>query len=119
LEVPVYGDGTAKRDFTYVGDIINGVEAAVYKPFPYEIINLGGSKTHEVHELISIIEKKLGKKANVKKLPPAEGDVPVTCADVGKAERLLGFKPEVGLDEGVGRYVSWFLGREKSGATEA
>lgn len=112
-EIQVFGDGTAKRDFTYIGDIIKGLLKAVYKNFPYEIINLGESRTVEVRRLISVIEEKLGKKAKIKYLPPAPGDVPVTYADVSKAKRLLGYEPGVPIEEGVERYVRWFIEREK------
>lgn len=115
-EIEVYGDGSARRDFTYVGDIIHGLLNALYNPFKYEIINLGGSNTIEVSGLISIIEKSLGKKARIKYRDPMPGDVPITYADIRKAEKLIGFKPRVGLDEGVGRYVKWFLEREKRAA---
>ncbi|MBI5561159.1 MAG: GDP-mannose 4,6-dehydratase [Deltaproteobacteria bacterium] len=116
-EVPVYGDGSARRDFTYIGDILKGLIQSLYTPFPYEIINLGGAHTAEVKELVSIVEKNLGKRARLKYLPPAQGDVPVTYADVSKAKRLLGYSPEVTLDEGVGRYVRWFLDRVKKADT--
>ncbi len=107
--IPLYGDGSAIRDFTYVGDIINGLVASVYKPFKYEIINLGGSRTVDVKTLISLIEENLGKKAVIDYLPIVPGDVPITSADTGKAARLLGFTPEVGIEEGIRRYVRWFL----------
>ena len=113
-EVPVYGDGRAKRDFTYIGDILSGLISSVYTPFPYEIINLGGSNTVEVKKLISVIEGKLGRVARIKYLAPMPGDVPVTRASVDKAGKLLGFSPMVGIEEGVERYVRWFLDREKS-----
>lgn len=115
-EIQVFGDGTAKRDFTYIGDIMKGLIKAVYKSFPYEIINLGESRTVEVLKLISVIEEKLGKKAKIKYLPPAPGDVPVTYADVSKAERLLGYEPGVAIEEGVERYVRWYIEREKRSA---
>ncbi len=108
-EIEVYGDGTAKRDFTYVGDIMDGVVRSIYTPSKYEIINLGGSKTIDVNGLIALIEKSLGKKAKVKYSDPAPGDVPLTYADVSKAKRLLGFNPRVRIEEGVERYVKWFL----------
>ncbi|MFQ5480045.1 MAG: GDP-mannose 4,6-dehydratase [Thermodesulfobacteriota bacterium] len=107
--IPLFGDGSAIRDFTYVGDIIKGLTASVYKPMRYEIINLGGSRTVDVKRLISLIEETLGKKAVIDYLPPFPGDVPVTSADTTKAERLLGFTPEVGIEEGIRRYVKWFL----------
>lgn len=111
-ELEVYGDGSAVRDFTYIGDIIDGVMGAVYKPFKYEIINIGGSKTIDVSGLISTIEDKLGKKAKIKYLEAAPGDVPLTYADVTKAGELIGYAPKVSVDEGVARYVKWFLERE-------
>lgn len=110
--IEVYGDGTAQRDFTYVSDIIKGLMAAIDTPRKYEIINLGGSKTEEVKRLIAIIEDNLGKKADVRFGPTMPGDVPVTYADVKKAKELLGFSPEVRLEEGVARYVKWFLDRD-------
>ena len=115
-EVEVYGDGTAERDFTYVGDIIRGVVNAVYKPFGFEIINIGGSRVTRVGRLIELIEEKLGKEARVKYLDPAPGDVPITYADVSKASRLIGYEPEVSIEEGIGRYVRWFLNREEGAA---
>ncbi|MBI5492824.1 MAG: GDP-mannose 4,6-dehydratase [Deltaproteobacteria bacterium] len=108
-EIEVYGDGTAKRDFTYVGDIMDGVVRSINTPSKYEIINLGGSKTIDVNGLIALVEKSLGKKAKVKYSDPAPGDVPLTYADVSKAKRLLGFDPKVRIEEGVERYVKWFL----------
>jgi len=113
-EIEVYGDGTARRDFTYIGDIVSGVLASIYSPSRYEIINLGGANTIEVRGLIALIEAALGRKANVRNLPPAPGDVPVTHADVSKAKRLLGFDPSVGIQEGVERYARWFVERERS-----
>ncbi len=113
--IPLFGDGSAIRDFTYVGDIINGLVASVYTPMRYEIINLGGSRTVDVKTLISLIEENLGKKAIIDFLPPFPGDVPVTSADTTKAERLLGFTPEVGIEEGIRRYVKWFLLNKTAG----
>lgn len=111
-EIEVYGDGTAKRDFTYVGDILDGVMRSIYTPSRYEIVNIGGANMIDVNGLISLIEKNLGKKAIVKYSETAPGDVPITYADVTKAKRLLGFAPKVRIDEGVARYVRWFLERE-------
>lgn len=113
-EIQVYGDGTAQRDFTYVSDIVNGIVNAIYKPSRYEIVNIGGSNTIEVNTLIKLIEKNVGKAAKIKYLPPAPGDVPITYAEVSKAKRLFGFEPKVRIDEGVARYVRWFLDKEKS-----
>lgn len=116
-EIEVYGDGSAKRDFTYIGDILDGVLRSIYTPSRYEIVNLGGANTIDVNGLISLIEKNLGKKAVVKYSGVAPGDVPITYADVAKAKRLLGFAPKVRIDDGVARYVRWFL--ERTGAISA
>ncbi len=112
-EIQVYGDGSARRDFTYIGDIISGLLQSIYKPSRYEIINLGGSNTVELSRVISLIETNLGKKAVIKYTEPMPGDVPITFANVAKARRLLGFEPKVAIEEGVRRYVSWFLEKER------
>ncbi len=111
--IPVYGDGTSRRDYTYVDDIISGITATVNTEMGYEIINLGESKTVKLTELISLIEENLQKKAIIEWLPDQPGDVPVTFADIGKARRLLGYAPCVDIKEGTGRFVEWFLKREK------
>lgn len=111
--IQVYGDGTARRDFTYVGDIIEGLLKAVYTPSRYEIVNLGGANTIEVNRLIELIEGALGRKAEINYLPPVPGDVPITYADATRARELLGFTAAVRIDEGVERYVKWFLERER------
>ncbi len=87
--------------------------AALDNPRPYEIVNIGGSNTIEVNRLIELIETNLGKKADIRYGDIAPGDVPITYADATRAERLLGFKAKVRIDEGVGRYVRWFLEREE------
>jgi UDP-glucuronate 4-epimerase len=113
--IEVYGDGSARRDFTYVKDIIEGLMKAVYTPSRYEIVNLGGANTIEVRRLIELIEGALGRKADIRYLPPVPGDVPITYADAAKAKELLGFTATVRIDEGVERYVKWFLERERRG----
>ncbi|MBE9528767.1 MAG: GDP-mannose 4,6-dehydratase [Proteobacteria bacterium] len=107
--IPVYGDGSAIRDFTYIGDIIDGVVGAIDTPHAYEIINIGGSKTVELRRVIEIIEEKLGKKAEIDFMDKFPGDVPVTSADVTKAREMIGFDPKVGIEEGIGRYIDWYL----------
>lgn len=106
--IELYGDGTSKRDYTYVTDIVDGVTNAVKKRFDFEIFNLGESKTVELRHLISLIEENLGKKAKVKRMPEQEGDVPATFADISKSKRLLGYDPKVGVEEGVKRFVDWY-----------
>lgn len=108
-----YGDGSTARDYTFVEDIINGVIAAGhYTGSDFEIINLGGSAANTLSELISSIEEILGKKAQINYLPDQPGDVPLTYADVSKAQRLLGYTPGTPLRRGLERYVEWVKTRE-------
>jgi len=109
LEIPVYGDGSSKRDYTYIDDIIQGVLAAIDKDFDYEIFNLGESQVTDLLTLIKLIEVHLGKKAKLKFLPFQPGDVPITYADISKAKKLLGYKPCVPIEEGIKRFISWYL----------
>jgi UDP-glucuronate 4-epimerase len=107
--VPVFGDGTTRRDYTYVDDIIAGVRAAMdYGASTYEVINLGGSRTVELRELIALLERELGREARIDRQPPQPGDVPQTYADVTKARRLLGYDPQTPIEEGIRRFVEWF-----------
>lgn len=116
-KVPVYGDGTARRDFTYIDDIAQGVLSALDRPFPYEVINLGESETIEIKDLIHLIEQALGKKAALEFLPPQLGDVPLTYADITKARRLLGYRPTTPVKEGINRFVTWYRDKARSGRT--
>ncbi len=111
--IPVYGDGTSKRDYTYINDIIDGIAASIHKEYAYEIINLGESQTVGLMELISLIEENLQKKAVIEWLPVQPGDVPITYADIDKARRLLAYAPCVNIKEGINRFVTWFMEREK------
>jgi len=107
--IPVFGDGTTRRDYTYIEDIIAGVRAAIdYTASNYEAINLGESRTVELRELIALLEKELGQKAVINRQPVQPGDVPQTFADISKARRLLGYDPQTGIEEGIRRFVAWF-----------
>jgi UDP-glucuronate 4-epimerase len=108
LPVPRFGDGSTRRDYTFVSDIIDGLRRAIERVQGYEIINLGGSQTTRLSDLIGLIEKHLGQKAIVEAGPGQPGDVVATEADVEKARRLLGFEARVPLDEGIGRFVEWY-----------
>jgi UDP-glucuronate 4-epimerase len=107
-----FGDGTSKRDYTYIADIVSGVIAAVDKELGYDIINLGNSQTVELNHLIQVIEKKLGKDAEIVQKPMPEGDVPITYADISKAKELLGYDPKTGIEEGMGDFIDWYLKQE-------
>jgi len=105
-----FGDGTTRRDYTYIDDIIQGTMAALeYDGALFEIFNLGENQTIQLKDLIAAIENALGKKAKINRLPEQPGDVPRTCADISKAEKLLGYKPTTPLKEGLPRFIDWFL----------
>lgn len=113
--VPIqqYGDGTTRRDYTYVDDIVQGVMGALnYRRTPFEIFNLGESETTTLGELITALEEALGKKAIIERLPEQRGDMPLTCADISKARALLGYNPKVKISEGIPRFVEWYLRRQ-------
>ena len=115
--IPMFGDGSMQRDFTYIDDIIDGVVRAVDRPFPYEIFNLGESQTTCLRDLIALIAAALGREAQVRELPEQPGDVRMTCADIRHAQELLGYAPRVSMEEGVARFVAWLreqeLGRQQ------
>ena len=107
--IPVFGDGKTRRDYTYVDDIIDGVTAAIdYDQSNYEVINLGESRTVELNELISLLEKELDTHAIIDRQPPQPGDVPQTFADISKARTLLGYQPKTQIEEGLHRFIEWF-----------
>jgi UDP-glucuronate 4-epimerase len=107
--IPVFGDGTTRRDYTFIDDIIAGVRAALdYEASRFEVINLGESRTVELRELISLLERELGRAAVIERQPLQPGDVPQTYADISKARRLLGYDPRTPIEEGIRRFVEWF-----------
>src|SRR6202171_5543843 len=107
--IPVFGDGTPRRDYTFIEDIIAGVQAAIdYEASDYEVINLGESRTVELRELISLLERELDQHAIIEPQPPQPGDVPQTFADISKARRLLGYNPQTQIEEGIHHFVEWF-----------
>lgn len=106
-----FGDGTTRRDYTYIDDIIQGVMAAFdYQGPLFDIFNLGESDTIRLKDLIAAVEKTLGRKAKINQLPEQPGDMPVTCADISKAKKLLGYHPTTPLTVGLPKFVDWFLG---------
>jgi UDP-glucuronate 4-epimerase len=112
--IPVFGDGTTRRDYTYIDDIISGVRAAIdYRQSNYEVINLGESRTVELRELISLLENALGQTAKIDRQSMQPGDVPQTFADITKARRLLNYHPQTQIEEGIQRFVKWW--RAKNG----
>jgi len=105
-----FGDGTTRRDYTYIDDIIQGTMAALkYDGALFDIFNLGENETIQLKDLIVAIENALGRKAKINRLPEQPGDMPLTCADISKARRLLGYKPAMRLSDGLPRFIEWFL----------
>ncbi|MFH1048214.1 MAG: GDP-mannose 4,6-dehydratase [Patescibacteria group bacterium] len=108
-EIKKFGDGTAKRDYTYIDDITSGIISAIEKDLDYEIINLGNNKPVELNYFISLIEKLLNEKAIIKNYPKQLGDVDITYADISKAQRLLNYDPKISIEEGMKKFVRWYL----------
>jgi UDP-glucuronate 4-epimerase len=108
--IDVYGDGTARRDFTYIEDIVQGVVASInHDGAPFDIFNLGESVPIELREVIAKIETTLEKKATINTLPPVPGDMPATYADISKARRLLGYAPTTPIQSGLRKFIEWYL----------
>lgn len=110
--IPVFGDGTTRRDYTYIDDIVAGVRAAMtYDASAYEVINLGNDQTVTLADMITTIEGALGTSARIDRRPEQAGDVPQTWASVEKAQRLLGYRPATVFPVGIARFVDWLRGQ--------
>ena len=105
--IPVYGDGSSSRDYTYVDDTVEGILAAIRYDAPFDVFNLGNSSPVSLTALIGLIESNLGKRAIIHRLPDQPGDVPTTCADITKAGQLLGYVPRTPLGAGIRKFVEW------------
>jgi UDP-glucuronate 4-epimerase len=107
--IPVFGDGSTRRDYTFVEDIVDGlVRASRYKDSRYEIFNLGNSNTVVLNDLIEHLADAMGVDPKIERLPDQMGDVPQTWADASKAERLLGWKAKTPIQDGLRRFVAWY-----------
>jgi len=114
-----FGDGTTRRDYTYIDDVIQGTVAALQYEGPlFDIFNLGESETIQLKDLIVAIENTLGKKAKINQLPEQAGDMPLTCADISKARKLLGYNPTTRLSQGLPKFMDWFLQIQRTARTE-
>lgn len=109
--ITMYGDGSTRRDYTYVDDIVSGIIRASERVKGYEIVNLGESRTTTLIDLIHIIERGIGKKANIQQMPEQPGDVNITYADIRKAKELLDYNPATSIEGGVNKFVSWIKNR--------
>jgi UDP-glucuronate 4-epimerase len=114
-EIPFFGDGSTKRDYTFIDDIIQGVVASIHYVNEhekcYEIINLGESTPIDLKSMVQTIETALGKKAILKMLPMQDGDVNITYADISKAKKLLNYKPSTEFKDGINAFVEWYRGK--------
>ncbi|MFQ5797059.1 MAG: NAD-dependent epimerase/dehydratase family protein [Bacteroidota bacterium] len=112
--IQVFGDGSTARDYTYIDDILNGALKAIDNLRGFEIYNLGGSRRIQLRELIRLIGSSVGKKADVEHLPARAGEMPITEADLRKSREMLGYDPRVRIEEGLQRFVRWFLNDSRS-----
>ena len=111
--IPQYGDGSTRRDYTFIDDIVQGVMGALhYQGEPFDIFNLGENQTISLADLITEIEKALGKNAVIERLPEQQGDMPITSADISKARRLLGYNPQTKIADGIPKFVEWYLQKQ-------
>ena len=113
--IPVYNNGDMRRDFTYIDDIVAGILASLDRPPaieagapPFRLYNLGNNKSERLMDFIALIEKTLGRKAEVELLPMQPGDVKESYADISSSQRDLGFQPKVTIDQGVPRFIEWY-----------
>ena len=110
-EIPLFGQGDSRRDYTYVDDIVDGIVASYDLAPDFEIFNLGGAETTRLSDLVQWLADELAVEPRIQYLPEQPGDVPITYADVSKAERLLGYAPKVPIREGLRRFVAWYRSR--------
>lgn len=110
--IPVFGDGTAARDYTFVSDTVDGILACTQRELGYEIFNLGESQVVTLSRMIELLEGALGKKAIIDLQPLQPGDVPITYANIDKARARLGYDPQVKIEAGIQRFAEWILGSE-------
>jgi UDP-glucuronate 4-epimerase len=105
--IPVFGDGSTARDYTFITDIVDGIMACTTRVLGYEIFNLGECQTVTLSRMIELLEESLGRKALINRLPHQPGDVPVTYADISKAKAILGYSPTTKIDAGIPRFIEW------------
>ncbi|HPA40742.1 MAG TPA: GDP-mannose 4,6-dehydratase [Candidatus Hydrogenedentes bacterium] len=106
--IPVFGDGSTRRDYTYIDDIVQGLLGCVDTPLRYEILNLGESRTTTLAELVEMVARHAGRPAVIDRRPAQPGDVEITYADISRARRLVGYAPRFEMDEGIRRFVAWY-----------
>jgi len=107
-EIPIFGDGSSLRDYTFIDDIVDGIAAVLLLKTEFDVLNLGNSQPIALSQMIRLLEERLGKRAQIKPQEFQPGDMPFTHANLSKARRLLGYEPKVPFEEGLSRFVSWF-----------
>lgn len=116
-EIPMFGDGTTSRDYTYIDDIVDGIMKSIKyvenNDNVYEILNLGNSTPVTLKEMINTISKVLGKNPKINQLPMQLGDVQRTYADISKAQKLIGYEPKISFEEGIQNFIMWYRENEK------
>jgi len=108
IPIPVFNNGAMKRDFTYIADIIAGTRSAIDNNYECELFNLGNNKSEQLMDIISLIEKNLGRKATINFLPMQLGDVPKSFADINKSKEMLNFKPTTNVEKGIMQLITWY-----------
>merc|ERR1712032_443455 len=108
VEIQQFGDGSSSRDYTYIDDIVEGVVRSIDRPYGYQIFNIGKGSGTSLKEFIDLVQKHVGKAGKIRVMPDQPGDVPYTCADVRKAQRMLGYTSTVSFEEGIRRTAKWY-----------
>jgi UDP-glucuronate 4-epimerase len=106
--ITIFGDGNTSRDYTYIDDTVEGVIACTEREFGYQIINLGEFQTVKLSRLIELLESAMETKAEINRQPVQPGDVPITYANIEKAQQLLGYDPQTKIEDGIPRFMEWF-----------
>jgi UDP-glucuronate 4-epimerase len=114
-EIPFFGDGSSRRDYTFVSDIVAGITAAMQRDRGYAIYNLGGARTTSLAELVELLGRTLDRPVRKKQLPDQPGDVPTTFADTGLAERELGYRSATPIEQGIQEFCRWYLAEKNAG----
>jgi len=114
LEIQQFGDGLSSRDYTYISDIVDGIIRSIDRPHKYEIFNLGKGSGTSLKEFIDLVQKHVGTRAIISVLPNQPGDIPYTCADVTKAQEMLGYRAKVSFEEGIVKTVEWYNDERES-----
>ncbi|CAB1252960.1 Epimerase domain-containing protein [Clostridiaceae bacterium BL-3] len=112
--INMFGDGSSKRDYTYIDDIVDGIASLIDKNFEFEIFNFGSSKIISLYDLIKIIEDVVGKKAIINRMDMQKGDVPITYADISRAKKFIGYNPRVNIRQGIEKFYDWYCGGVKN-----